>query len=48
MVTLAKWGSEGYGNGQFLHAHGIAIDSSDNVYVSDSGNMHEKKDNCNI
>jgi hypothetical protein len=43
---ITSWGSEGTGNGQVLHAHGIAIDSSDNVYVSDSGNVHEKKDNC--
>src|SRR5918992_4135936 len=32
---ITSWGSEGTGDGQFLHAHGIAIDSSDNVYVSD-------------
>jgi hypothetical protein len=29
-----------------LHAHGIDIDSSGNVYVVDSGNVHEKKDVC--
>jgi hypothetical protein len=45
---ITSWGSEGYGDGQFLHAHGIDIDSSDNVYVTDSGNVHEKKDNCTI
>src|SRR5688572_16315091 len=32
---ITSWGTEGTGHGQFLHAHGIAIDSSDNVYVSD-------------
>jgi DNA-binding beta-propeller fold protein YncE len=32
---ITSWGSQGYGDGQFLHPHGIAIDSSDNVYVSD-------------
>jgi len=46
--SITSWGSEGYGDGQFWLPHDIAIDSSDNVYVSDSGNMHEKKDNCNI
>jgi hypothetical protein len=43
---ITGWGTEGTGDGQFLHAHGIAIDSSDNVYVVDSGNVHEKKDVC--
>jgi hypothetical protein len=43
---ITSWGSEGYGDGQFLHAHGIDIDSSGNVYVVDSGNVHEKKDVC--
>jgi tripartite motif-containing protein 71 len=32
---LLSWGSPGNGNGQFNHPRGIAIDSSDNVYVSD-------------
>src|SRR5919112_3094853 len=35
---ITSWGSEGTGDGQFLHAHGIDIDSSDNVYVSDDDN----------
>jgi DNA-binding beta-propeller fold protein YncE len=43
---ITKWGSEGYGDGQFWLPHDIAIDSSDNVYVVDSGNVHEKKDVC--
>jgi hypothetical protein len=30
-----SWGTVGPKNGQFLHAHGIIIDSQDNVYVSD-------------
>jgi DNA-binding beta-propeller fold protein YncE len=45
---ITSWGSEGYGDGQFWLPHDIAIDSSDNVYVTDSGNVHEKKDNCTI
>jgi hypothetical protein len=32
---IASWGSEGTGDGQFLHAHDIDIDSLGNVYVSD-------------
>jgi hypothetical protein len=42
-------GVEGYADGQFFWLpHDIAIDSSDNVYVVDSGNVHEKKDICAI
>jgi hypothetical protein len=41
-----SWGSEGYGDSQFWLPHDIAIDSSDNVYVVDSGNVHEKKNVC--
>ncbi len=35
---LRKWGSYGSGNGEFKHPHGIAVDSSGNVYVDDSYN----------
>ena len=38
---LDSWGTVGSQDGQFLHAHGITIDSKDNVYVSDA-------ENCNI
>ena len=41
-------GSEVDGNGQFWLPHDIGIDSSDNVYIVDSGNVHEKKDICAI
>ena len=41
-----SWGSEGDGDGQFLRPEDVAIDSADNVYVVDSGNVHEKKDVC--
>jgi tripartite motif-containing protein 71 len=45
---ITKWGTEGTGDGQFFWLpHDIAIDSSDNVYVADSGNVHgKKKDMC--
>jgi DNA-binding beta-propeller fold protein YncE len=45
---ITKWGSEGTDDGQFWLPHDIAIDSSDNVYVVDSGNVHEKKEICAI
>jgi DNA-binding beta-propeller fold protein YncE len=32
---ITTWGEEGEGNGQFLHTHGIDLDSDGNVYVSD-------------
>jgi DNA-binding beta-propeller fold protein YncE len=32
---ITAWGEEGEGNGQFLHTHGIDLDSDGNVYVSD-------------
>jgi hypothetical protein len=38
---IDSWGTVGSNDGQFLHAHGITIDSQDNVYVSDA-------ENCNI
>ena len=39
---ILGWGSRGSAPGQFYHAHGIAIDSSGNVYVSDQGNFQSK------
>lgn len=30
---VALWGTKGEGEGQFLHTHGIAVDSSGNIYV---------------
>jgi DNA-binding beta-propeller fold protein YncE len=45
---ITSWGSEGTDDGQFWLPHDIAIDSSDNVYVVDSGNVHEKKEICAI
>ncbi len=40
---INKWGSQGSGDGQFVYPHGIAIDSSGNVYVADSGNSRIQK-----
>ena len=35
---IKQLGSQGSGNGQFVNPFGIAVDSSGNVYVVDSGN----------
>jgi tripartite motif-containing protein 71 len=32
---IMMWGEEGEGDGQFLHIHGIDLDSEGNLYVSD-------------
>ena len=40
---LKSWGTKGYGDGQFLHPHGIAVDSSGNVYVSDEEKQQIQK-----
>jgi tripartite motif-containing protein 71 len=43
------WGSQGSGNGQFLTSRGaaignfVAVDSTDNVYVTDPGNFRVQK-----
>jgi streptogramin lyase len=34
-VFSFKWGSKGFGDGQFLRPHDVEFDSSGNVYVSD-------------
>jgi DNA-binding beta-propeller fold protein YncE len=40
---MKVWGSEGSGNGEFKDPSGVAIDSSDNVYVADMGNNRIQK-----
>ena len=32
-IFVTKWGSYGFNNGQFIGPEGVAVDSSDNVYV---------------
>jgi tripartite motif-containing protein 71 len=35
---ITKWGSKGTADGQFEYPSGVAVDSSENVYVADTGN----------
>jgi len=46
-VFKTKWGTEGSLNGQFIWPRGLAIDSSDNVYVADQRNHRIQKFNSN-
>lgn len=36
---IKQWGSRGDGPGQFAVAHGIQIDTNDNIYIADRENM---------
>jgi len=40
---LLAWGSQGFGLGQFNYPAGVAVDSSGNVYVADTGNNRVQK-----
>lgn len=40
---LLKWGTKGYGDGQFHYPRGIAVDGLGNVYVVDAGNYRIQK-----
>lgn len=42
---LAKWGSNGRGDGQFHAPYGVAVDASGNVYVADPDNYRIQKFN---
>src|SRR5450631_408342 len=40
---LIQWGSYGSGNGQFEYSEGVAVDTSNNVYVVDANNHRVEK-----
>ena len=40
---LLTWGASGSGNGKFNGPNGVAVDSSGNVYVVDTGNKRVEK-----
>ena len=44
---VTSWGTRGMEKGQFLHIHGIALDSSGNVYTSDEENSRIQKFDSN-
>jgi DNA-binding beta-propeller fold protein YncE len=44
---LGRWGTDGTGDSQLVHPHGIAIDSSDNVYVVDEERQDVQKFDSN-
>jgi len=44
---LFQWGSLGSGNGQFDYTYGVAVDSSNNVYVTDDVNNRVEKFDSN-
>jgi DNA-binding beta-propeller fold protein YncE len=42
-IPLAKWGTQGSGDGQFNAPFGVAVDGSGNVYVADTDNDRVQK-----
>ncbi|MFH1961832.1 MAG: right-handed parallel beta-helix repeat-containing protein [bacterium] len=42
-IMETKWGSNGSGDGQFSGPHGVAVDTSGNVFVADSNNNRIQK-----
>src|SRR5262249_13536918 len=44
---ITTWGSYGSGDGQFNQPFGVAVDSSGNVYVADTGNSRIQKFDAN-
>ena len=41
--VIGSWGIKGNNDGEFLHPHGIAVDSSGNVYVTDEQRQDVQK-----
>ncbi len=46
-VYLSQWGGNGSGNSQFSYPQGIAVDSSNNVFVVDTANNRIEKFDAN-
>ena len=42
-VFLAKWGTQGVGNGQFSYPESVAVSRDGSIYVADSGNQRIQK-----
>ena len=42
-VFVSKWGTNGSGDGQFYHPHGVAVAPDGSVYVLDSKNDRVQK-----
>jgi DNA-binding beta-propeller fold protein YncE len=40
---IIKWGTDGTGDSQFKTPHGVAIDTENNVYVTDMDNFRVQK-----
>lgn len=45
-MFVSEFGVSGYGNGQLIGAYGVAVDSSNNIYVADTGNNRVQKFNA--
>src|ERR671924_1251486 len=44
---ITSWGTKGTGDGQFLHVHNLAVDSSGNIYVTDEERQDVQKFDSN-
>src|SRR5918995_3410241 len=42
-TLISSWGQKGNGDGEFLHPHGLAIDSVGNLYVTDEERLDVQK-----
>ncbi len=45
-IFLTKWGSKGFGDGQFDFPSGIAVDKDNYIYVADTNNHRIQKFDC--